>query len=321
MSVQIAEKVITEVKSSLDKIVPMMQELEKQANLTTGKIMEVKHANKMGDLKCSLEYYGSQNFYYKSTCEDIVNAALAHGKMLFNESTAIHEANKDAIANNIEVRNKISMFMKATGISETYSTYEYPSSRSRQKKRVSHSSGWMGDLQRCVTIDDGYSVAISSHEDFKRRVEEYRKRHEKEENDRKMAEEKATKEKENNNRRIMFCVKYELDPDSSWSDILETILGKNKYLKLAYWLMRNRGDWGEGYHYAKIGIESFTVEYDIDREIAKDINDCIAMEENGDVDDRIFRDCTWNYNRILELVTDEKLLIDFNEINGNVEAY
>ena len=110
----------------------------------------------------------------------------------------------------------------------------------------------------------------------------------------------------------MFRVKYTPDePESDKQEILDAILEKNKYLRLAHYLRMNRGDWTDGYDYAETGLSGFVVETEVDSEIEKDITHHI---NNWDGDGRIFRDCEYNYNVIFGMVEDEQLMKDYNSV-------
>jgi hypothetical protein len=94
-------------------------------------------------------------------------------------------------------------------------------------------------------------------------------------------------------------------------DLREILLKKNKYLRLAYFLEKNRGDWTDGPSYAENGLSGFTVETLDDHLIFVDINDLI---EDWGGDGRCFRDCTWNYGRIYSEFVPPELLADFQQL-------
>lgn len=56
---------------------------------------------------------------------------------------------------------------------------------------------------------------------------------------------------------------------------LDTILEKSKYLYLAHYLEKNRGDWSSGYNYARVGINGFGVESELDGMIWEEIEGLI----------------------------------------------
>ena len=56
----------------------------------------------------------------------------------------------------------------------------------------------------------------------------------------------------------------------SAEDILDVILEKDKYLRLAHYLLKNREDWNDGYSYAESGLNGFDVETETDKLIEDD---------------------------------------------------
>jgi hypothetical protein len=74
---------------------------------------------------------------------------------------------------------------------------------------------------------------------------------------------------------------------------------KNKYLKLAHYLSKNRLDWSDGCSYAQEGLENWINETSFDEEIYKEISGLIS---NWDNDGRVFRDCEHNYDSLFTFV-------------------
>lgn len=95
---------------------------------------------------------------------------------------------------------------------------------------------------------------------------------------------------------------------------LEFILSKNKYLHLAHYLQKNRGDWSDGYSYAETGLENFSIESDTDQKIYDEIKELI---DDWDFDGRCFRDCNWNYSVLFGMVDDKDLMTDYEFITSN----
>lgn len=102
--------------------------------------------------------------------------------------------------------------------------------------------------------------------------------------------------------------KYEVS-DPVYADaemVLGAIRRRDKYLDLALAMEETRGDWSEGYYRVSAAMSRFRCETDTDREIIADLETCF----NEDIDGRVFRDTTWNYTRIYELVSDQTLVED-----------
>jgi hypothetical protein len=225
-----------------------------------------------------------------------------------------HEGNLPKIKNNEATRQKVIDFMKAIGISDSYTVYDYPTKRHRTKKSIKKTAGFIEDLNRCIKINDGYNSAIRACEDsMDRKKKEYDNLIGKISAKEKEALVESQKQ-EDIKELARFQVKYETEGE--WEDILDIILNKSKYLYLAHYLAANRSDWNDGYRYAETGLMGFNIENPIDQEIFDDIQNHI---DNWDGDGRIFRDCKWNYGEIFNLVKDEKLMEDYNKVQEKIK--
>lgn len=225
--------------------------------------------------------------------------------------TKVEQDNVEAINNNKLVREKVGLMMKHCGIASTYTTYEFPTSRSRTKKSVTHSAGYLGDLARNVpTCIQGSKPNV---EEYKKKAERLYKDMSSKiadvEREKRLKETKAKEVHELALLRAKYCPN---DALANLQDIRENLLEKDKYLCLAYWLERNRGDWTDGYNYAEIGIDSFSVETEADKEIEEDIRYYI---DNWDGDGRVFRDCEYNYSVLYDMA-DEALFTDLCKLRS-----
>lgn len=83
-------------------------------------------------------------------------------------------------------------------------------------------------------------------------------------------------------------------------------MNKNKYYDLILAMMKNRGDWSNGFNYVKTALMFFEAETEEDKEIAKELHEFVYNDEY--IDGRIFRDCKYNYNYLIEkfLTKEEK---------------
>ena len=70
--------------------------------------------------------------------------------------------------------------------------------------------------------------------------------------------------------------------------------------------MAARGDGSEGPYGVRDAIGRFTRVTDEDKEIANDVISCM----HDFCDGRVFRDTTWNYDRIMASVADQQLATD-----------
>lgn len=124
----------------------------------------------------------------------------------------------------------------------------------------------------------------------------------------KVREARRAKEKEEadrlaNKKLALLLAKYDLDLESEWSDVLDRILEKNKYLRLAHYLRMNREDWNEGDSYARRGLDQFTIETEKDQDIYDDISSYTG--EGWDFDGRVFRDCHYNYDVLFSMAANQ----------------
>lgn len=101
---------------------------------------------------------------------------------------------------------------------------------------------------------------------------------------------------------VDLCTQVGIDPlESDKDSILDALLAKDKYLRLAYYLERNRNDWNDGYFFARTGLDGFEVVSEDDQAISKEIGDLL---DSDDVDGRCFRDCHFNYGVLYGMADD-----------------
>lgn len=226
-----------------------------------------------------------------------------------------HAANLPVIENNKAIWQTVAALMRAIGIPDQYEVYEYPSSKSRTKKTVKKSAGWMQDLSQFCRTSDGYDAMQVHYKQAKAAIAEWQQKAAAKEREAQAQKAAEQKKQEAEQLRAVMVVKYGLDFKADMHEVLMAILDRNKYLRLAYWLERNRGDWNEGHFYADRGLDDFTCESDMDRAIVANLRHHI---DEWDGDGRIFRDCEWNYGRIYELVNDATLVADFLAVRQHI---
>ncbi len=192
--------------------------------------------------------------------------------------TLVYNENLPIIEHNKKVVEKIKALMKATGIPDTYSKSYFKTTRSRTKTTETSKAGYLQDIDRLIKT---FQPAIPSKDSLLSGMEAYY------------------------NKRLA-------------EEIREAILSKDKYLRLAYYLEKNRGDWNDGYDYAATGLHGFVVEEgnSLDQDIYDCINECIESGNDGDIDGRIFRDCEYNYSRLYGFVTSQALLDDLDKLKA-----
>lgn len=239
---------------------------------------------------------------------DILDAIVEHDK-------PIHEENIIKSKSNKETRNALYSLLERVGIKSEY--LGYPNKRAKNRQWIKYN--WVSEINNQIPIYDENLLTklVNAYKDIINEWYENEIKYIKEEQ-KKLEEEK--KQKEHNKVLALLLAKYDLDLDKDWNDLLEVVISKNKYLSLAYYLERNRGDWSNGCDYAEIGLMDFTIENEIDKEIYDDIQQYINDWENYD-DGRVFRDCRYNYNALYEMVNEQnpELYKDYEAIKKIME--
>lgn len=232
-----------------------------------------------------------------------------------------HQANIPAIENNLKVREKITQIMKDIGIPSNYSTSEFKTQRSRTKTTTTHAAGYIGDLQRNIPVSDEKDrmlTLIKSAEDSLKRTADTLKgtiRKELQE------AEKTEKAKKEILAKARLQVKYNLDEDFEWSDVLDFLDKKDKYFMLARAGEETRGYWGEGFGKVEYALDRFVVETEEDKEIEKEYAEILEEHNNGDCEDgRIFRDTQYSYSFLYGKVSEE-IMKDYETLKEYYSVY
>jgi hypothetical protein len=223
---------------------------------------------------------------------------------LFEDSKSISAANELAAAHNRKLLEKLKGIIKAMGITTTVRR-KVP--RKRDKYETVNAD-WFRDMESSFPIYSGFSSIESIHKDKMAAVAKW---------EAEIAQQKANEQRERDafqkkNQYVQLAAsmatRYGLEPTAEPDDVFYAVIGSDKYLKLSYWLERNRGDWSDGHYYADCGLNGFTIEDEQDREVS----DCIyGYIDDWDGDGRVFRDCEWNYGRLYKIAeTRNKQAVD-----------
>lgn len=226
----------------------------------------------------------------------------------YNADLATIEENKIAAANNKRIVDALQQLFTNLGFPEN--VYKYETRRST--KQTKHWAGWRESLAG-VQTSSGESRVHEVYQSMCKRIEEERKVREQEDKQKAIQREAEEKKQELLKYIGTLEAKYNEKFPSVYSAI-QHILSKDKYLRLAYYLEKNRGDWSEGADYAKTGIQGFNIETDTDRQIHDEISAIIYDFEDG----RSFRDCTWNYSTLYGMA-DETLLAELRKLQEGEE--
>lgn len=308
------KRAIEQAEKALKDVTVEGERLRQAATGASSKIMPVN------SLRLEWNFQVKTNSWKQD--EILVEPTIANATRSLDEAwqkvEAKHAENAAAIENNRAIRQTVQALMTAIGIPEVYDVYDYPTERSRTKKTIKKTAGWRQDLAHFCRSDDGYDAARQAYEAGKKKIEEWSREQRAKEQEKQAIAAAEAKKAEGEKLRAVMAVKYGLDFKTDMYDVLMAILGRNKYLHLAYWLERNRLDWNDGTHYARRGLDNFSVESVTDRAIYDEIQSHIV---DWDGDGRVFRDCKYNYSTLYEMVEDGSLVADFNAVREHVQEY
>ena len=119
---------------------------EKIAGLT-----DVSAFVSLQDVKADLpnyRYERTRNNYSKTPLDQIENLVRPAVEAIRKKIAEIEEANKPLEEQNMKLVAQVKELMARIGIPATYTTYEYPTTRSKTKKSISHTAGFVTDLER-----------------------------------------------------------------------------------------------------------------------------------------------------------------------------
>lgn len=295
------------------------------------KIMSIKSANQMGKIYSGISSYKtydigvdgqahSKSGYFNkpNTVEQTCANALRHAEYWFKKSEEIHEENKTALENNIALKDYVYTFMTKIGIPNIYSTYDYISSSGRRVNKQQehrHCAGYTKDIDAFLKTDDGFSYATTQLENVKKNIEAYRLAETKKEQEAQKLIDAENANKEETKLLATLVVKYGMDYQSTFKEVLDEILGRNKYLELGYWLERQRNDWSDGFWKAERGINNFDAENDFERGMIASLQITLSDAEDG----RDFRDCQYNYSELYSMIEDGDLYKDYELVKEKID--
>ncbi|CAJ3096786.1 Uncharacterised protein [Burkholderia pseudomallei] len=254
-------------------------------------------------------YASSLSSYRTPSAKTVADHALAQLEAARAKDIALHEANLEAIERNKGTADRVRAFMEEIGMPKSWSERD-TKSRARFPKNITRDAGWVGDIMRFIKTDDGFAYATSTYERLKRDYDAYAataaRETEQAELQRQRAAEAEREARKANIELARIVLRYELSDESTWDDVLDVLRTKDQRVDLALAMMATRGDWSEGPYRVRDAIDRFTIVTDEDKEIANDVIACL----HDFCDGRVFRDTTWNYDRIMASVADQQLATD-----------
>jgi len=279
------------------------------------KIMPVKLCDAVGCCKSNPAGYKDSlkgTYYYREPAPTTIAAyALERLEEARLSDEATHAANTEAMENNKTIVEQINALMAEIGMPDGYSEIDNKS-MARYPKKIHYTAGYKMDIARHVATSDGYETAMYKYNSLKSEYDKYVEQVNKEaELAQKKAQIEADKQKAERRANLEIAaiiLRYNLDPDSEWRDILSALREKNQRLNLAVAMEMTCNNWSDGPDDVEYALGEFTIATEEDRDIECCINGCCG--DNWDDDGRIFRDCEWNYNELYKSIEDQQLVTD-----------
>lgn len=251
--------------------------------------------------KCMLSpasYHDQANRFGRGSKKRTAEFALARLAEARAKDEAQAAENLIAMAHNLGIKTRVEALMAEIGMPTKVTEIDHKS-RSRFVKRITRDAGWVEDLRRECRVADGFDAATRSYQQLKERYDAFAA----EEAERRRQEKLANVEL------AEIILRYGLDREAEWSDVLDALRKKDQRLDLAVAMSLTRGDWSDGAYRVSDAFGRFTIHNDEDKAIANCIASILADFEDG----REFRDCDWSYGRLFGEAADQQLSTDIQK--------
>lgn len=274
------------------------------------KIMKVEPCGQVSKCMASPSSYMNQlTGYGEKTIARAAALGLRELEAARARDVALHEANLPAIENNKLIAAQIVALNEAIGMPKRWSERDR-NSRARFPKTIGYDAGYLTDIRREVKTDDGFDYQTTTYERMKVEYDKYAEsgKAEAEQLQRKRdAAKNAEIEKRKADMELAaMLLRYSLPIESSWSDVLEHLCGKDQRIDLAIAMQQTRGDWSDGPYQVSGALSRFAITNDEEKDIAANVASQLYDFEDG----RCFRDCAWNYTMLFASVADSQLAAD-----------
>lgn len=284
--------------------------------MTELKIMPVEQCGAVGKCQSSPSGYTSYlkaSYRYSEPSEvRVAEYALQQLADARQKDEEAHARNLPAIENNKAVAAAIEALMNGIGMPRSYSERDLKS-RSRYPKTITMKAGYLGDIQRHVMVTDHFEIATRTYQELLKRYTEFQKlateKAERAQRERDQAAERERQARLANVELAEIILRYGMDREFDWRDVLDALCDQHQRADLAVAMMRVRHDWSDGPDAVSNAIDRFKIETDEDKEIANSV--LRNLGEGWDGDGRCFRDCSWNYDRLIASLP-EQLGADIN---------
>lgn len=290
--------------------------------MSDAKIMPVTQINAVARCMASPASYAHDargRGYSEPTKKQIAIFATARLEAARKLDMEDHEKNMPAIEANKAIRERVTALMEEIGMPVTRKVRDGNRTRYGIPKMKTIDAGYIEDLRVHVPIDDGFATATAIYHSLKAKYDAYADEAEKEAERAKAvaaeAEERRKAERRANLELAEIILRYDLDRDSEWSDVLDALRKRDQRLDLAVAMKQTRGDWSGGFYRVSDAIGRFKIETDEDKSIA---NEIVSLLHDDHDDGRVFRDCAWSYDRLFASASDRQLAADVQRAAANV---
>ena len=230
------------------------------------------------------------------------------------KSVEAHTQNKVVIAHNAVIRQAVLCVLDSIGLGRKQSVEV--SRRRGIPKYATHTADWVSAVNRATPTEDNFDMAERDYKVYQGDIKKWEQRIAAEKQEAKRKREAEEQARLAERKAGALATRYGASVSASPEEVLTAILNSNKYLRLAYYLAKNRGDWSDGCSLAETGLDGFSVESAEDKEIYADLARHIS-DWGGD--GRVFRDTVWNYDRLFFKVQAEcpQLYKDYLEMRAS----
>lgn len=294
--------------AKLDENIPAIKKLESYPKLPSVFGDALQYVDNQGN-------YHSYSYSRPHDCKTI-EAVEKRRDSLINVVESVKDLiepirvrNAEIIEHNKKVVAKITAFMNTVGIPASFN-YTDPKSRARNPKSISKQAGYKDDIGRNIaTVDYAYTNIINSCKTKRNDIQNWSVKA----INSLLEVEKMRKASETQQKLekliAVLKVKYDVEFDAEDVEVLDAIINRSKYLRLADAMFNARSDFSEHYR-VSYALDAFKVENDTDQKIVDSLSEILDEYEG---DGRIFRDCEWNYGAIMSYAPAD-IVNDYNNL-------
>jgi len=292
-----ADYYIDDILRATEGIKRQLAERDERINLLT-------QSQNLGGYK-ALQLYPSRNLGKNATEQDLSEFSC--------KTEEVRRANAVIIAHNQKVKEAIVVFMESMGFKKERSSGGWAFSKKKSKVIV---NGWYGEINKEIPIsDDGeYHRCCSYVGEIRRQIDEAEKLRLQAELEAKIEAEQEARAKAARAHLIQNCIKYNLSA-VNLEELRDALMGRCKYLELAWHLQQNSYDSYCGFTLAEEGYNKFInhPDYGKHTENVRIAETIMAKITDNDLDNiEVFALKPYSYFDLYDMV-DPTLKADFDK--------